>query len=239
MDLAQNLMSIGSLENIWVNVELFESDAAQVDVGRPVRLTTDSYPGESWDGTVSYLYPSLNTDTRTLRARLEFPNEDGQLKPGMFVSARIEPQGEQEVLSIPRSALIRTGSGTRVVREIDKETYRSVPVKTGRISAERAEVLEGLQAGDRVVEDGLFLIDSESSRDADLSRLESRPASDEEDHESMDHSEMDHGEKNHGEMDHSDMDHGEMNHDEMDHGDMNHDDMDHGSDDQIHGGHSQ
>lgn len=264
VDLAQNLMSIGSLDNIWVNVELFESDAARVDVGQPVRLTTDSSPGESWDGTVSYLYPSLNTDTRTLRARLEFPNDDGQLKPGMFVSARLEPQGEQDVLSIPRSALIRTGSGTRVVREIDKETYRSVPVKTGRISADRAEVLEGLEAGDRVVEDGLFLIDSESSRDADLSRLESRPASDEEGHESMDHSEMDHGEMNHGDMDHSemnhdemdhgemnhsDMDHSEMNHDEMDHGEMdhsdmdhsemNHDDMDHGSDDQNHGGHSQ
>lgn len=245
VDLAQNLMSIGSLANIWVNVELFESDAARVEVGQAVRLSSASYPGERWDGTVSYLYPTLNTDTRTLRARLEFPNDEGRLKPGMFVSARLEPQDEQEVLSIPRSALIRTGSGTRVVREIDAEVYRSVAVKVGRIGAERAEILEGLQAGDRVVEDGLFLIDSESSRDADLSRLTSPPApNDGEDHESMDHSEMDHDDMDHsgmdhGEMDHSNMDHSEMNHDEMDHSDMDHQEADHENMQHDHGEHSQ
>lgn len=204
VDLARNLMSIGSLANIWVNVELFESEAGQIEVGQAVALSTASYPGEIWNGTVSYLYPTLITDTRTLRARLEFPNEDGRLKPGMFVSALLDPQGAQDALSIPRSALIRTGGGSRVVREIEPEVYRSVPVKTGRVGAERVEILEGLQRGDRVVEDGLFLIDSESSREADLGRLESRPDSEEkEDHESMDHSEMDHGDMDHNEMDQS------------------------------------
>lgn len=224
VDLPQNLMSIGSLEDIWVNVELYEADAGRITTGQPVTLTTASYPGETWEGTVSYLYPTLNSDTRTLRARLEFANEEGRLKPGMFVRARIEPEDEQAVLSIPRSALIRTGAGTRVVREVEPEVYRSVPVKVGQVGRERAEILKGLRHGDRVVEDGRFLIDSESSREADLGRIETRtPEEDEADHDAMDHDAMDQGDMDHGEMNQDDMDHEEMDHSEMDHDSMNHD----------------
>jgi len=248
VDLPQNLMSIGSLEDIWVNVELFEADAGRITTGQPVTLTTASYPGETWEGTVSYLYPTLNGDTRTLRARLEFANDEGRLKPGMFVSARIEPENEQAVLSIPRSALIRTGDGARVVREVEPEVYRSVPVRVGRVGRERAEILEGLRHGDRVVESGLFLIDSESSRDADLERLESRPpTSDSADHDTMDHSQMDHGDMDHSTMDHSNMNHETTDHDGMDHQDMNHDNMNHNGEEEHtpgehehhdHGGHT-
>lgn len=192
VDLAQNLMSIGSLEDIWVTVELFERDADFLSEGQKVQLSAEAFPGRQWEGKVDHLYPELAADTRTLRARLVFPNEDGALKPGMFISARLSAPEAEPVLSIPRSALIRTGDGQRVVRQIEPEVYRSVRVETGRRGEDRVEILAGLREGDKVVRNGLFLIDSESSREADLSRLEQRDGDGEMDHSETDDSEMDH-----------------------------------------------
>ncbi|WP_341938077.1 efflux RND transporter periplasmic adaptor subunit [Marinimicrobium sp. C2-29] len=214
VDLAQNLMSIGSLDDIWLTVEVFERQAGLLAEGQPVTVTSDSYPGEEWQGEVDYLYPSLNADNRTLRARLVFPNEDGKLKPDMFVRARVDTGERNNVISAPASAVIRTGRGARVVKQVEPNRYRSVPVRIGHARDGRVEILEGLSAGDRVVVDGQFLIDSESSREAELLRMEpqEKQSPEEQQAEAMDHSEMDQGD-----MDHSEMDHGEMDHEDMEH----------------------
>lgn len=225
VDLPQNLMSLGSLEDIWVMLEVFEHQAGLLETGQPVTLTADAYPGREWSGQLDYLYPTLNENQRTLRARSVFPNEDGRLKPGMYVEARIHTQDREAVLTAPASAVIRTSAGARVVLKAGPERFRSVPVKLGAHARDRVEILAGLDAGDQVVVDGQFLIDSESSREADLSRFETASDQTGEDSPTENHDAMGHSEMDHGSMSHDDMDHGGMDHEGMNHEGMNHDDM--------------
>ncbi|MEJ2419356.1 MAG: efflux RND transporter periplasmic adaptor subunit, partial [Exilibacterium sp.] len=109
------MMSIGQLEHIWVIGEVFERQAASVRVGDAVRMRLDYLPGREWSGRVDYIYPSLNNKTRTAQVRVHFANPDSYLKPGMFAQIVIETKPSEQALLIPREALIRTGSQSRVV----------------------------------------------------------------------------------------------------------------------------
>jgi Cu(I)/Ag(I) efflux system membrane fusion protein len=191
-----NVMTIGPLDHVWVVGELYERQAAEVVIGDTIRLTLDYLPGREWAGTVAYVYPSLNEETRTVRIRSEIGNGDGALKPGMFGELTIRPARETTpVLLIPREALIRTGDQNRVVLALDGGRFRSVSVTPGRIGRDQAEILEGIEAGDRIVTSAQFLIDSESSKTSDFLRMTpvgaaSPPDSgmDHSAHETMDHS---------------------------------------------------
>jgi len=167
-----NVMTIGPLDHVWVVGELYERQAAEVVTGDAIRLTLDYLPGREWAGTVDYVYPSLNEETRTVRIRSEIGNDDGALKPGMFGELTIRPARETTpVLLIPREALIRTGEQNRVVLALDGGRFKSVSVTPGRIGRDQVEILEGIEAGDRIVTSAQFLIDSESSKTSDFLRM--------------------------------------------------------------------
>ncbi|WP_197470037.1 efflux RND transporter periplasmic adaptor subunit, partial [Oleiphilus sp. HI0117] len=118
-----------------------------------------------------YVYPSLNTKTRTAQIRVHFHNPDGYLKPGMFAQMRIETAPMDDTLLIPRQALIRTGSQSRVVLAKGEGRFKSVAVQVGNINDEQAEIILGLDEGDRIVTSAQFLIDSESSKTSDFRRM--------------------------------------------------------------------
>jgi Cu(I)/Ag(I) efflux system membrane fusion protein len=174
------LMSIGSLDDVWVEAEVFERQAALVAVGLPVTMTLDYRPGEQWRGTVDYVYPSLDEKTRTLRVRLRFDNAAGTLKPNMFAQVVIYPSTGASVVIVPRQAVIRTGSQDRVVLALGKGRFKSVAVTLGQVSEEYAQILQGVAEGDAVVVSAQFLLDSESSKGADFSRMHPGDAGDEE-----------------------------------------------------------
>ena len=165
------LMSIGALDDVWVEAEVFERQAALVAVGLPVTMTLDYLPGETWEGTVDYVYPSLDEKTRTLRIRLRFNNEAGTLKPNMFAQVLIRAGPSQDTLIIPREAVIRTGDQDRVVLALGAGRFKSIAVDLGRVDQQDAEILRGLQVGDRVVVSAQFLLDSESSKTSDFMRM--------------------------------------------------------------------
>lgn len=169
---ATNIVSIGGLDTVWVIAEIFERQANWVEEGQSVVMTVTGYPGREWRGEVDYLYPVLNPQTRTLKARIVFDNPGHRLKPNMFARLTIDGGRQVETLSVPREAVIRDGRMSRVVKVLDDGRYRSVRIEPGIESGGRVEVLKGLQDGDRVVTSAQFLIDSESSIDADLSRIE-------------------------------------------------------------------
>ncbi|NVK87641.1 MAG: efflux RND transporter periplasmic adaptor subunit [Gammaproteobacteria bacterium] len=165
------LMSIGSLASVWVEVELFERQAGWVKLGDTVEMSVDYLPNEQWNGTVDYIYPTLNAATRTLKVRVEFDNANQLLKPNMFAQVKIKAQTESSVLTVPREAVIRTGEQDRVVVEIEDNQFKAVAVKVGRSNQEYFEILSGLNDGDSIVTSAQFLIDSESSKTSDFKRM--------------------------------------------------------------------
>ncbi len=171
---ATTLMSIGSLEQVWVEAEIFERQASEVEVGLPVTMTLNYLPGRQWRGTVDYVYPSLDEQTRTLRVRLRFPNDDGALRPNMFAQVVIATGDRENTLIVPLEAVIRTGKQDRVVLALGNGRFRSVEVRLGRLDRTRAEILAGLKPGDSIVTSAQFLLDSESSKASDFQRMQAR-----------------------------------------------------------------
>lgn len=165
------LMSLATLDDMWVEAEVFESQAALVKVGMSVTMTLDYLPGEIWRGSVGYVYPTLDAKTRTARVRLRFANRRGLLKPNMFAQVTLYADAEDPVLVVPREAVIRTGKQDRVVLASGAGRFKSVAVGLGRVNNEFAEIHSGLAAGDQVVTSAQFLLDSESSKNSDFKRL--------------------------------------------------------------------
>lgn len=165
------MMSIGALNQVWVEAEIFERQAHLVKVDQSVSMTLDFLPSRKWQGKVDYIYPSLDTKTRTLRARLKFDNSDLALKPNMFAQVSIHTHQDRTSLAIPKSALIRTSNQNRVVLDLGNGQFKSVEIKIGSITQDYIEVLKGLSEGEKVVTRAQFLLDSESSKQSDFKRM--------------------------------------------------------------------
>lgn len=190
---ATTLLEVVSLDSVWLMAELFESQAGLVQVGDSARITLDAYPDQQWQGEVDFIYPELNGESRTLVVRLKIPNPGQTLRPNMFARVEMQSVAEAPTLLIPREALIRSGTLDRVVVALDEGRFRSVKVDAGRENGDQVEILDGLLPGQKVVTSAQFLLDSESSLTADLSRLAFS--------QQTDHSVMNHQGMNHGAMD--------------------------------------
>ncbi|HAS8314310.1 TPA: efflux RND transporter periplasmic adaptor subunit [Vibrio vulnificus] len=168
---AQAVISAGPLNEVWVDAEVFERQAHWLTNSSQASMTLDALPGKAWQGEVDYVYPILDPKTRTLRMRLKFANPNGELKPNMFANITLQPVSDSEVLTVPKSSVIRSGGMTRVVLAEGEGKYRSARIETGREADDKVEVLQGLNQGDRIVTSAHFMLDSESSQSADLSRI--------------------------------------------------------------------
>ncbi|WP_261842017.1 efflux RND transporter periplasmic adaptor subunit [Aliamphritea ceti] len=165
------LMSIASLDEVWIEAEVFERQASLVKQGAPVTIKLDYLPGKIWQGKVDYVYPALDKMNRTLRVRIRFPNPGLVLKPNMYAEVVISNLSEKQVLNIPREALIRVGNSDRVVLGLGEGRYKSVNVVAGRHDGSRVEILEGIAESELVVTSAQFLLDSESSKTSDFKRM--------------------------------------------------------------------
>jgi len=165
------LMSIGDLSQVWVKAEVFERQAGQVKQGTPITMTLDYLPGKVWQGHVDFVYPTLEAQTRTVKVRIRFSNEEGQFKPNMFAQITIHSNSDEKALVIPKEALIRTGNQDRVVLALGDGYFKSVAVNVGRFDSEHVEILSGLSEDEVVVSSAQFLLDSESSKTSDFKRM--------------------------------------------------------------------
>jgi Cu(I)/Ag(I) efflux system membrane fusion protein len=171
------LFRINGLASVWLNAEVPETQAALVQPGNPVAARVAGYPGEIFHGRVAALLPELSPDTRTLKAHIELANPKGLLMPGMFATVDFTPAAtKQEALLVPSEALIRTGKRDLVILALDGGKFRPVDVAAGIESDGLTEIRKGLEAGQKVVASAQFLIDSEASLKATVSRMEGAPA---------------------------------------------------------------
>jgi len=167
-----SLLTLGGVRRIPMTVSVFEGQAAWIRRAQRAVVTVPSLPGARFVGQVDRTDREINFSTRTLPVYVGFSSADPRLRYGMLVEVTIDAAGREDVLTIPREALIRTGKGDRVVVARGDGRFQSVKVVPGLESGDVVEIVSGLEAGDEVVVSGQFLIDSESSIQAGLRRLD-------------------------------------------------------------------
>ena len=155
------LYEVADLSTVWISADIYESEVAAVKLDQSVSVTFTAYPRETFRGNVSYIYPSLNTEARTVRVRLELPNPGLKLKPGMYGNVTLQTDAVN-TLVVPKEAVLETGLRQLVFLDRGEGAYVPYPVKLGRRSQDSVEVLEGLKEGDRIVTSANFLLDAES-----------------------------------------------------------------------------
>jgi RND family efflux transporter MFP subunit len=164
------LYQIADLSSVWVIADVFEQDIGRVRVGQPAKVRFDAYPGQTFEGRVTYVYPTLRAETRSGQVRIELANPGGRIKPSMYAQVELSAGGST-VLAVPNSAVI--DNGTRRVVLIDQGEGRFEPreVKLGARGDEYAAIVDGVKEGERVVVAANFLIDAESNLKAALGGL--------------------------------------------------------------------
>jgi Cu(I)/Ag(I) efflux system membrane fusion protein len=155
------LVEVADLSVVWVWADFYENELSMLQVGQKIGVTTKSYPGENFDGTIRLINPFLDEIKRTAKARIDIPNADFKLRPGMYVNAELA-MNMGEALTVPVSAVIPTG--TRNVVFVDKGEGKLEPriLQLGEKYGDIYEVRRGLAEGERVIASANFLIDAES-----------------------------------------------------------------------------
>jgi hypothetical protein len=157
----QRLFRVADLSTVWIEARVHERDLALVAPGRTARVEFDAFPGEPREARVTVLASALTQDTRTLPVRLAVSNPGGRLKPGMYASVTFSAP-PQPILSVPRDAVVDSGSEQIVFLAEGEGYFEPRPVRTGRRVGERVEILDGLAEGQSVASSATFFIDSES-----------------------------------------------------------------------------
>jgi cobalt-zinc-cadmium efflux system membrane fusion protein len=170
----RTLFTIGDLGHVWIWIDVYERDLGQVHLDDGVEVTVESYPGRVFSGEVTYLSPEVAAETRTVRARIDVENPERLLRPGMFASVRlVDPHTEpgEPALAVPAGAVVRRGGETLVFVPLPEEPghegarFEARPVAVGRHEDGWAEIRSGVEAGERVVTEGVFFLESELARE--------------------------------------------------------------------------
>lgn len=155
------LFNIADLSSVWVEAEVYESDFPNIKIGQKVDITSQSYPGRTFTGKVSFIYPFLDPKTRTVKVRVQIANPGLRLKPDMFVNVSLKmPLGD--ALVVPVAAVMDTGRRKVAWVETKPGMFEPRDVRVGARVGDQLQILSGLARGDKVAASGGYLIDSEA-----------------------------------------------------------------------------
>ena len=168
------LVEVADLSLVWMWAEFYENELSMLQVGQKLAITAKSYPGQNFDGTIALIDPFINETKRTAKVRIDIPNADFELRPGMYVNAKLA-MDMGEALTVPVSAIMPTGE--RNVVFIDKGEGKLEPriVQLGGKYGDVYAINSGLKEGERVVASANFLIDAESKIQGALKDFEKTP----------------------------------------------------------------
>lgn len=158
-----SLARINGLDSVWLEVAVPEAQSAGIQVGQQAAARLPALPGQVIEGEVSAVLPEASAGSRTLRVRVQLPNPEGRLRPGLTAQVTLAGSETAAVLMVPSEAVIRTGRRALVMLAEAGGRYRPVEVETGRESGSHTAILRGLEEDQRVVASGQFLLDSEAS----------------------------------------------------------------------------
>ena len=172
------VLRIADLSTVWLEGEVFERDLPAVRLGERVSAEFPALPGIERSGRITYVHPILDPETRTARIRVELPNPDLVLKPGMYATIRFAFTSRTATLRVPRSAVLVTGQRNLVFVKRADGRFEPVDVVLGVTTEDRSEILRGLTTADTVVASGTFLLDAESNLGTGLGGMGNMPGMD-------------------------------------------------------------
>ncbi len=169
------LFRIADLSTVWLVIEVFEQDIGEVRLGQIAQVHINAYPEKQFSGKVEFIYPTLTTETRTVKVRVVLPNADGMLKPGLYGGASLAAiENKPDMLAVPDSAVLDSGARQVVLVQKGEGRFEPHVVKLGLQADGYWEVIHGLEKGDEVVTHANFLIDAESNLKAALEGFDSQ-----------------------------------------------------------------
>jgi Cu(I)/Ag(I) efflux system membrane fusion protein len=155
------LFEIADLERVWVVADIYESEIGVIRLGAPAGITLSFAPGRTFQGRVSFVAPTVDPMTKTVKVRIDVDNRDGALKPEMFADVTLA-EAKRDVTAVPQSAVLNTGTRSIVFVVDDKGTFQPREIQAGASDGNFVEVRSGIEAGEKVATQANFLIDSES-----------------------------------------------------------------------------
>jgi RND family efflux transporter MFP subunit len=158
-----NIYKIADLSTVWAQIQVYEDQVKHLALGQTAQLTLDAFPGRHWSGKIVYIDPTVDPQTRTLKASVEIANPDLKLRPEMYASVQIHVPSVSGVVKVPEEAVLHTGERNIVIVRKASGLFEPRDVVLGSSGGGFQEVLSGLAAGEDVVTSAQFLIDSESN----------------------------------------------------------------------------
>lgn len=159
----EELLQISDISTVWVDADIYEYELPWVRLGAEARVEIPYAPEKQLTGTISLIYPYVQNETRTIRARIALPNADYELKPDMYATVHIQSRTVANALSVPDNAVLKSGIRQTVFVRLDQGRFEPREVKTGVTSEDGyVQIVSGVTEGEEVVTSAQFLIDSES-----------------------------------------------------------------------------
>jgi multidrug efflux pump subunit AcrA (membrane-fusion protein) len=155
------LYTVSDLSTIWANADIYEYEVPYVHVGQRATMQLSYYPGRTWTGLVSYIYPTVDPQSRTVKVRIDFPNPNFELKPQMFADVQLDINYGNKLV-VPKEAVLDSGTEQTVFVAHEGGVFEPRRITTGPQMDGQVVVLSGLKPGETIVTSGNFLIDSES-----------------------------------------------------------------------------
>jgi len=165
------LYQVTDLSSVWVVADLAEQDIGLIQTGAKAAVKTTAYPNKLFEGRVTYVYPTLKAETRTVSVRVELANPGQLLKPAMYAQVDFSVGVEGPVLTVPDSAVIDTGTRRIVLVQVAEGRFEPREVELGGRGENFVEIVKGVREGEQVVVAANFLIDAESNLKAAIGGL--------------------------------------------------------------------
>jgi Cu(I)/Ag(I) efflux system membrane fusion protein/cobalt-zinc-cadmium efflux system membrane fusion protein len=159
----EELLQISDISKVWVNADIYQYELPWIKLGQAAMVEMPYAVGTLLEGKITYIYPYLENETRTVKARIELPNPGLELKPNMYANVRIETQAVMDALVIPGNAVLNSGKGQTVFVARGEGRFDPRAIKTGVADEDGfVQILAGLLEGEQVVTSAQFMLDSES-----------------------------------------------------------------------------